>query len=244
MGPSFSLEPSGPAAGPEVRRGGPPAPSGGFPLHRPGEMQLGGRRRYECWESVGERTRERLAELSGAPIEWFAATDTSSGDGRAYAVTFGEAGLSVAEPRINTEHRPVYAVSSFQFAPGSLRHVQVDHRPAPNMPPPTAPYGTPYGAPPPDLGLDEAAQGVIGNLPPRAQELLQTPFLQGQQVLRNVWYYEGHEHNLTAFMFFLAGRKDVTAAIGSKVVPVGHTNATAHWALTCYRASVARRIGR
>lgn len=252
MGPSFPLEPSAGPSGPDARRGGPLSrsgpgplsPSGPAPVHRPGEMRLGADRlREECWASIGQRTRERLAELSGAPIDWFAATDTSSGDGRPYAVTFGDTGLSIAEPRINTEHRPVYAVSSFQFAPGSLRHVQVDHRPGPHAGATAAPAGGPYGTPP-DLGLDRSALDVLGNLPPRAQELLQTPFLQGQQILRDLWYYEGHEHNLSTFMFFLAGRKDVTAAIGSKVLPVGHTAETAHWTLTCYRASVARRIGR
>ncbi|WP_433473125.1 hypothetical protein ACQPZP_30280 [Spirillospora sp. CA-142024] len=204
-------------------------------------MTLGeGMLREEYWESIGPRTRQRLAELSGTAIEWLAGPDRSSGDGRAYAVTFGDAGLSIAEPRINTAHRPVYAISSFQFAPGSLRTVEVDHRPAPHA----SPSIGSNGATPPDLGLSGEARGVIGNLPPRAQELLQEPFGRGQKILRSKWYYEGYEHNLSTFMVFLAGAKDVTAATGSKVVPVGHTDATAHWKLFCYRATVARRIGR
>ncbi|MBT2211304.1 hypothetical protein [Actinomadura sp. NEAU-AAG7] len=214
-----------------------PAPG----AHQPGEMGLstGRNLRHECWEMVGVRIRQRLAELSGAAIEWYAATH-SSDERRPYAVAFGNAGLSVAEPRVGTDHRPVYAISSFQFAPGSLRHVRVDHRPYPHAPGPSA--GGPADAP--TLGLGRSTLGLLGNLPPRAQELLQTPFVDGQKILRDDWHYEGHAHHLDMFMFFLAGAKDVTVATGTKTIPVGHTDATAHWSLTCYRASVARRIGR
>ncbi|MEU8340704.1 hypothetical protein AB0C74_03310 [Spirillospora sp. NPDC048832] len=237
-----SIVPYG-SSSPEVRRGSGAIARAAAPLHRPGEMGLdGGRLREECWPTVGERTRARLAELSGAPIDWFAREDGSSGDGRCYAVTLGEAGLSIAEPRVNTEHRPVYAITSFQFAPGSLRHVRVDHRPPPYM----AGGGPSSGgaATPPDIGLGDAARGVLGNLPPQAQELLQAPFTPQRKVLRHNWYYEGFDHRLDAFVFYLAGAKDVTFTTGTKIVPAGHTDATAHWSLTCYRASVARRIGR
>ncbi|WP_030166528.1 hypothetical protein [Spirillospora albida] len=231
---------------PEVRRRAALERHGGAPLHRPGEMRLGGSpNREECWASIGPRTRARLAELSGAAITWFAHEDASSGDGRPYAVTFGESGLSIADPRVDTEHRPVYAISSFQLAPGTLRHVQVDHRPPPNASRPGRPRAaSTRDTPPSGLALDDGALGVLGNLPAQAQELLQTPFLGGQDILRNMWYYEGHDHHLTTFVFFIAGARDVTVATGSKIVPVGHTDATAHWSLTCYRAAVARRIGR
>ncbi|WP_242906546.1 hypothetical protein [Actinomadura terrae] len=192
---------------------------------------------------IGARIRQRLAELSGAAVEWYAAT-YSSDEERPYAVTFGHAGLSIAEPRVNTDHRPVYAISSFQFVPGSLRHVQVDHRPFPLAPRPFANAGAPGSGSAPTLGLGQSTLGLLGNLPPRAQELLQTPFVDGQKILRDDWHYEGRTNRLNMFMFFLAGAKDVTVATGTKVIPVGHTDATAHWSLTCYRASVARRIGR
>ncbi|MFG1858262.1 hypothetical protein ACGFJT_40945 [Actinomadura geliboluensis] len=236
-----SIVPYG-SSSPEVRRDAGAVVPRTAPVHSPGEMGLGGGRlREECWPTVGERTRQRLAELSGNPIDWFAREDASSGDGRCYAVTLGEAGLSIAEPRVNTEHRPVYAITSFQFAPGSLRHVQVDHRPPPYR------GGAPmsgHAAAPPDIGLGPAAKGVLGNLPPQAQELLQAPFTAERKVLRENWYYEGFDHRLDAFVLYLAGAKDVTFATGTKIVPAGHTDATAHWSLTCYRASVARRIGR
>lgn len=214
------------------------------PVHEAGEMGLGGARlRQECWNSLGERTRARLHEHAGDVIEWYASEDESSGDGRCYAVLFGDRGLSIAEPRVSTDHRPVYAVSAFLFDPSSLRHVQIDHRPPPRAPRSPAPPKGP-AEPVKDIGLTAAARGIVGNLPPRAQELLQAPFLTGQQLLRCSWAYEGFEHRLDMFMFYLAGPRDVTVAAGTKVVPAGHTDATAHWALTCYRASVVKRIGK
>jgi hypothetical protein len=92
--------------------------------------------------------------------------------------------------------------------------------------------------------LSSAAKGIIGNLPPRAQELLQAPFNAGQTLLRCDWWYVGSEHRLSSFFVFLAGARHVTAAVGTMDIPVGHTAATSHWSLTCYRIDVQRRIGK
>jgi hypothetical protein len=244
---SFPIVPTGDDR-PLTRRGGglQPAPPGTAPLHRAETMGLdsGEKLRQECWEMIGGRTRERLTELAGGIIDWFARRDASSLDGRPYAVVFGDRGLTIAEPRISTEHRPVYAISAFVFEPGSLRHVRVDHRPPPHAPAGPALASGPRPQAAPITGLESADRGLLGNLPPRAQELLQTPFTSGQRVLRCHWAYEGFEHHLTTFMVCLAGARDVTVAAGTKVIPAGHSATTAHWSLTCYRASVARRIGK
>ncbi len=201
----------------------------------------GAKLRRQCWETIGERTRQRMGELAGDTIDWYAERDPSSPDGRSHAVVFGARGLSIAKPRINTDHRPVYAISAFEFAPSSLRHVPVEYRPRPQDAFTASGPGAPGG---PALGLSTVAQGVLGNLPPRVQELLQVPFAAGQQIVRCGWHYEGFENHFNMFMFYLAGPKDVTVATGTKTIPAGHTSATAHWSLTCYRASVARRIGK
>jgi hypothetical protein len=236
--PSFPVVPAGSDLPARQRDGG--RLQHPVKLHTAGEMSLSqGKLRQECWEMIGGRTRARLRELTGKLIDWYASEDPSSADGRPYAAVFGDRGLSIAQPRINTEHRPVYALATFEFVPGSLRHVRVDHRPPPHG---VAGPGAPAeAAGEPKLG--EAARGVLGNLPPRAQELLQAPFTGDQEILRCDWSYEGFEHHLNMFMFFLAGRRDVTVASGTKVIPAGHTAATAHWSLTCYRAAVARRKG-
>lgn len=217
-------------------------PAGG-PIHHGTEMSLSSGRpgRDQCWTMLGERVRARILDHAGPVIEWWAQEDSSAGDGRPYAVVFGERGLGVAEPRLNTEHRPVYTVSAYLL--DSFRHQVIDHRPPPRRSgqPARGPAGPPRG---PDIGLDRGAKGLLGNLPPEAQELMQAPFLGGQEILRSAWYYEGKPHHLTVFMLFLAGPRDVTVATGTKIVPAGHTDETAHWSLTCRRASVTRRIGR
>ncbi|WP_158588061.1 hypothetical protein [Actinomadura logoneensis] len=221
-------------------------------MHRAGEMGLEGghKLRDACWGMLGERTRARLAELAGPTLDWYAAEDSADPGRRPKALVLGQDGLAVAEPRLSTEHRPVYVISAFQFAPGSLRHVRVGHRPGPmdaartgGPGPGASPAGPPSGGGA-DLGLTAQARGVLGNLPPRAQELLQAPFTSGSPPLRCDWHYEGFEHHLKVFLFCLAGAHHVTVATGSRIVPAGHSAESAHWDLTCYRAAVRRRIGR
>ncbi|TDD34755.1 hypothetical protein E1287_15580 [Actinomadura sp. KC06] len=241
MGLSYPMKPSG-SDRPEAMRGGLPGPqTASVPLHQAGEMPFGGKPREECWRAIGPQSRARINELTGDTIEWYACEDPSSPQGRPYAVVVGDEGLAVAEPRIDTDHRPVYAISAFLFASGTLRHVPIDHRP----PPHAGPAGSGIAAPaPPDIGLSAEAKGLLGNLPPRAQELLQAPFTAQRRPLRHDWWYHGSEHRLDTFVVFLAGERDVTFATGTKDVPVGHDDASAHWSLTCYQATVERRIGR
>ncbi|WP_433334004.1 hypothetical protein [Spirillospora sp. CA-294931] len=214
------------------------------PLHRRGAMDLstGQPLRQECWDAMGQGVRDRLLQRAGNVIEWWATQDGADPSGRSMAVVFGDRALCVAEPRVNTEHKPVYALVSYVLDPGSFKNAAIDHRPLPAGARPAS-KGPSAGPAAPDLGLDARARGILGNLPPKAQELLQAPFLGGQRVLRCDWYYEGREHQLSMFMLYLAGARDVTVATGTKVVPVGHTEATAHWSLTCRRASVVKRVG-
>ncbi|MFG2000992.1 hypothetical protein ACGFNU_17775 [Spirillospora sp. NPDC048911] len=205
-------------------------------------LSSGGPLRQGHWDAMGPAVRERLLWRAGTVIEWWANEDESVPDRRPYAVVFGDRGLFIAEPRLNTEHRPVYALSSYELDPASFRHMTVDHRPPPHAARATASNDAAPAST--DLGLSATARGVLGNLPPKAQELLQAPFLSGERVLRCDWYYEGHEHHLKMFMIYLAGPKSVTAANGARIIPAGHSTATAHWNLECRRATVTRRSGK
>jgi hypothetical protein len=200
--------------------------------------------RQECWELMGKGIRERLLQKAGNIIEWWASVDPSSSDDRPAATVFGDRALCIAEPRVNTDHRPVYGLSSYEFDPRALRTVNIDHRPPPAPATPRDIGKATAGPPATDVGLTSSDQGILGNLPPRAQELLQAPFLSDQKAIRCSWHYEGNEHHLSMFMFYIAGARDVTAACGSKTIPVGHSDTTAHWSLRIYRAPVVRRVGK
>lgn len=203
--------------------------------------------RDAAWQSLGPVIRDRLRQRAGTSIEWWARIDPSADDRRIQAVIFGTNGLFTAQPRLDADHKPVYAITGFQIDPTSLRHTVIDHRP-PRKPrrsrteksTPDARAADPDDAP---AGLGIHARGLLGNLPPQAQELLQEPFHRGQEVRSCDWYYQGFEHDIKVFILYLAGAHDLTVATGKKLIPAGRTDATAHWSLKIHHATVVRRIG-
>ncbi|MFY1614743.1 hypothetical protein [Micromonospora sp. WMMD736] len=206
--------------------------------------------RQECWRRLPRRVADRMIELAGDRIEWWAfcrGTGDTGGpdDNRPAAVLLGAAGVCFADPRLDAAYKPVYSVSCYQLDSGSLRQVAVVHRPeAAGVAFPGARQPAP---PPPQVdvpGLDAWTADRLGNLPPEAQLLLRAPFTRDHPVLRGTFHYEGSDHQLDFFAIVLAGARHVTMATGTRVIPVGHNEHTAHWSLTCGRASVTRRIGR
>ncbi|GAA3197685.1 hypothetical protein [Actinocorallia longicatena] len=239
-----------PAARPagDVGRWRPQAP----PTHQARAMGLkGSDLRDDLWHRLGPGVRQRLQERAGRTLEWFVTEDASDPQRRPYAVVIGESALCVAEPRINAQHKPVYAMTAYEL--GAFRHKDIDHRPppgfraAPSAGPGSAARPSGPGSPPTAPGgpdLSASARGLLGNLPPEAQELLQAPFGGGRELTRCDWYYHGWEHHLEVFVIYLAGPGDVTFATGTKTIPAGHDDASAHWTLRCHRAPVVRRVGR
>jgi hypothetical protein len=191
------------------------------------------------------RIRDRLAELSGDVLEWFTEVDPSSTENRPRAVVLGTRAFCIAEPRINSTGRPVYVLNHYEFVPGSHKTIPVEHRPGRDetaAPRGTAQQGASWPQPS-EIGLTPHDAGQLGNLPPKAQELLQTPFSSKDPVRRCEYWYRGSPHRLDIYLLVLAGRHFVTAAIGTQQVPVGHTVANAHWNLTCHRFAVDRVVG-
>ena len=213
-------------------------------LHRPTEMRLApAKTRQDCWNLMGPKIQHWLQRNAGTAIEWNARMDSIAESSRPAAVMFGDHGLCIAEPRVAEDHRPVYSLSCYVLDPRSLRSTVVNHRPdavglVAQQARPSAPG--PSGR----IKLTEPQRGLLGNLPPQAQRLVQAPFLGGQEILRCDWDYRGSQHQLDFFLLYLAGKKEVTVACGTKMVPVGHSDLTAHWVLRVYRATVVRRIGR
>jgi hypothetical protein len=214
---------------------------------------------------LSPQVRTRITSTAGEIIEWWAGS--AAAESRPKAVVVGRNAVVFADPRYNTEHRPVYVLASCELDPGSIREGTVEHRPPRDArggrrgrksgaatadgaveDPVTTRTATagPATSNPAAVnaikGLSDSARGILGNLPPQVQELLQAPFLS-DQVLRCEWHYEGSADRLNMFGIVLAGAKHVTLAAGTKLIPVGHTDASAHWSLRCYRAAVVRRRG-
>jgi hypothetical protein len=202
--------------------------------------------RDESWAAMSAKIRGRLAELAGEVIEWFASHDPYSSENRPRAVVLGARAFCIAEPRIDAAGRPVYELDRYEFVPGSHKTVPVEHRPgqgAVAAPRVASQPRAPLPKPASELGLSSRETGQLGNLPPTAQELLQAPFSSKAPVRRCEYWYSGRTNRLDIYMFVLAGRHFVTAAVGTQQVPVGHTAANAHWNLTCHRWAVDRVVG-
>ena len=102
-------------------------------------------------------------------------TIPTASENRPRAVVLGTRALCIAEPRIDSTGRPVYALNRYEFAPGSHKKVPVEHRTGPRRRGGTAgriPTGRIFAAAQSDLGLSPHDAGQLGNLPPKAQELL------------------------------------------------------------------------
>jgi hypothetical protein len=201
--------------------------------------------REESWAAMSAKIRGRLTELAGDVIEWFASSDPFSTENRPRAVVLGTLALCIAEPRIDTTGRPVYELNRYDFVPGSHKTMPIMHRPGTGAAVAKGGPQTERSMPQPksQLGLSSRELGQLGNLPPKAQELLQAPFGSKDPVRRCEYWYSGRANHLDTYMLVLAGRHFVTAAIGTQRVPVGHTVANAHWDLTCHRLAVDRVVG-
>jgi hypothetical protein len=204
---------------------------------RPMALSWDARPRQHCWDGLEEKVRARLLENAGNVIAWWASDEPG---GRPSAIVFGERELCFATPQF-AEDRPVYLVTGYLLDPASGRRSHVEHKPGPvvDRVRQSAAPGTRLV----DIGLPDDARGVLGNLPPRVQDALQGPFAAGQRVENCSWYYEGDERDLGVFIVFLAGGSTVTLATGTKIIPPGHTDATAQWNLVCHQAAVIGRRG-
>lgn len=195
----------------------------------------GARLRDECWQALEPRVRDRLHQYAGEVICWWAADDTAAG--RPSATVFGSRELCFATPSFNGD-RPVYVISGYLLDPASSR----THR-IPSGHGPETGLRSGENVREVDIGLPDEVRGMLGNLPPRAQTLLQGPFTGGRRVESHGWHYEGDERTLTFFALYLAGANSITLATGTKSVPPGNPGAPPEWDLTCHQARVIGHRG-
>jgi hypothetical protein len=140
------------------------------------------------------------------------------------------------------------------FRSASVTEIRGATPPATNQPNQTAPPREP-GSPPrqrPAPGtalfrhLGDGISGFLGQLPTRAQQLLQDPFLDASNELRYDYFFyrTGHGHNIggaTLYVWcYLTDLRTVTFCAGQGRgyrAPSG----PASWELTCWRADVMPR---
>jgi len=253
-----------------IRRPPPPEPlpagthlplSGGRPLRRACWDRLPKREADRLVALAGERI-EWWASLPAAPPDPLG----RDADDRPVAVLIGKAGACFAEPRIDSRHRPVYTITHYALDAGSHRRVEVlswPDRPSPSdsdsdsdvavgsgetavrartavREQAVVPGSGPEHRRVPGLGL--ASEELVSNLPVRAQRLLTAPFDADHPVLHCAWHYEGNSTRFEMFAVVLIGASQLTLAHGSRTIPVGHTEQSAHWSLVCRRATVRQRF--
>lgn len=197
--------------------------------------------RDACWDALPPGVAERLEDLAGERIEWWAAmVAVGPADRRPRAAVVGTSGIVLAEPRVDADHRPVHELARYAVDPASVRATHVVSRP--RLPRWGAGRpGTDLVRPdavPPTPGVDEGARHILANLPPQARDLLVAPFGEADPVHRSAFHYEGTTAYLGMFALVLVGARHATVATGSRTIPARHTERTAHWALRVVRAGV------
>lgn len=214
-------------------------------VHAPGALHLSptSRTMDECWELLSPKVRQRIIDRAGPVIERWVYPNAED---RICCVVLGVRGLVTAEPTYNASGGHATAVQLLAARPDSVRSVQVNadttaerYRPASGRPEAPAPGGSPLA---PRLPADFTA--FLGNLPARAQTLLQEPFGRTAQPLYCDHYYReaGPSHGVGAKTLrvwcYLTDRRRVTFAAGHGVT-YGPSFEAAGWHLTCWRFDIA-----
>lgn len=253
---------------PANRAPGLPVPRGtsNAPIHQRGSLQwnFGVADREACWERLSMTIRHRVADRLGTLLEWWAAES----DGGVRAVALGSRALIVITPTLNSAGRPASKLITVALDERSLRSVQIreatpqrgaGYAAGPTLVPGPAP-GRPGGSRPGDRPgqrptsasssissrLEPNMAGFLGLLPPRAQQLLQDPFLTGTAALSgdNFAYRRGMGQSLAGATIqvwgYLTDHRAVTFCAG-----LGHdyrdNSGAASWELTCWRLDTVPR---
>jgi hypothetical protein len=220
------------------------------PLQSGGHLPLAAGRplREACWDRLPPDVVTRMEATAGDPIEWWASglsahvpvNDVDGHPERPRAALIGVNGACFAIPRIDSNHRPLYALTHYVLDPATHRRAEVIAQPGPQEEPVVPGEGLVAAPPALVSGLTDAAEELLSNLPVRAQKMVLAPFGEQQPVRDCEWHYEGTGLRFSMFAVAVVGAKDLCLAHGSRVIPIDHTERTAHWSLVCRRAGVLR----
>lgn len=199
--------------------------------------------REQLWERLSPAVRDRVSARLGTLVDWWAYEDQE----KITVVAFGRRALVVADPVVRGDGRRAHRIQSRNLDESSFRRagvtVGMDGRAARRG----DGMGEPGSGPP---GLPAATKGFLGNLPFRAQQLLQEPFLgpSNRRGFVSDFYYvmNGDAHSLGGGTLrvwcYLADRRTVTFLGG---LGYGFRDETGpeSWDLSCWRAAVVAGAG-
>jgi hypothetical protein len=222
------------------------------PIHRPAELRFGGSAatREELWSRLSPTVQEKVNQRVGRVLQWWA-TDNQ---GPVCATVLGTRALVIVSPATGRDGAPATEISTIGLAEESFRSVSINEphaaaAPAP-VPPPRAAPGAGPGQPVVPLAgqLDHAMAGFLGQLPRRAQQLVQDPFVGAPQDLRYDYYFyrSGKGHGVAGATLYVwcyfTDLRQLTSCAGEGR---GYREATGptRWDLTCWRAQVVPRAG-
>lgn len=196
--------------------------------------------REECLQLLPAKVRDTVFERVGASIEWWA-TDLNH-DG-VMLVAFGSKALVVVQPAVGREGKPAFKLETIHLEDKTRRRAHLKEVATAVKPASQAPQG---------VGQARLAQrltpmrGFLGLLPPRAQELMQEPFLGGTDELDTDYLIFRHGPadapggSMVNLWGYITDRRVLTVCSG---VGHGYRDGTgvASWDLNCWRVETAVR---
>jgi hypothetical protein len=197
--------------------------------------------REEVWVRLPAKVRQRVEARYGQLLQWWADDDEES---RPSAVVLGDRALVTVEPTTNSSGGSAYRIAALPLDPASFRSVRVTGhgaQPAPAPAPAPAAHTGP-GSDPGQFRINPKLAGFLGQLPARAQQLLQEPFLANNEEPDWRYHYRrtGAAHGLSAATLhvwcYLTDLRTVTFVAGTGAGARDGGSAGA-WQLTCWRAS-------
>lgn len=216
-------------------------------VHNPGVLDFGASAATpeELWAQLSETAKARVNARAGNVLQWWTSL---SADDRPAATVLGTDALVVVEPTLSSDGGFANRIITVPLDPTSFRRVRVQP-PRGRQTPRPARSGS--GKERPELTPLESHLGteftdLLGHLPPRAQELVQDPFLTcPPNTLRHDHYYlrvsphgrQGLGGTTLRVWLYITDRRSVTFAAG-----IGHGFregvGAESWDVTCWRAAV------
>jgi hypothetical protein len=206
-------------------------------LHRAGELSYSSGGRESAYAKLGSNAqRELRSRVGGEMLEWWA-EPVSQGF---YAVALGPVGLCEAKPFTRPDRKKAYRMRLLRFTPDSLTQVTWTQTEEANTNERES-VSSDQAAPLLACCLSSEFCGFLGNLPDKAQQLIQEIYAPRPDLAYSHYYEIESELSETIWYFwcYLADDQVLTFCSGSKVTQRAASPGLARWRATCYRAAIA-----